>query len=409
MKKNIEWNDALIAGLTPGQKRIQKRIDGTCGLYIFVEPSGRKSWYCRYSSPYGTGSALLGVFAPGQQDHLSMMAAKSRAINVITAVKGGKPASVANITFREVAEKWLEQYIQNSRTTTAEAVKNRFKLYVEKSSFYEKNIENVTRAELREVIQGLITKPQTAKRVYSIYNLIFKYAVGLGYMNTQNPMPESKYLLPQIHEQNRAAVTNSPELFGDIVLKLKTQYNTGDNCAGLLLFLAYCFTRPIEARMLQWRHVWNKENVIKLNASDTKTSAPLMIPITEQVRALIERQREKRITPVVANEYIFFAPRRGPKYPVCDASPGQKLRQLGIPQDEQSAHGFRSCASTFLREYLDMPDGLIELQLNHKIGNGVSRSYNKSTKIQQRREMLQKWNDWVDLQAEEALNRLSKR
>ena len=47
-----------------------------------------------------------------------------------------------------------------------------------------------------------------------------------------------------MNETPRAAVTDDPDRFGDIVFRLRVQYETGDNGAGLLLFLAYCFTRP---------------------------------------------------------------------------------------------------------------------------------------------------------------------
>ena len=91
---------------------------------------------------------------------------------------------------------------------------------------------------------------------------------------------------------------------------------------------------------------------------------------------------------------------------MSDAMPTCKLTQLGIPRAEQSAHGFRSCASTYLREYLDADDNLVEMQLNHVIGTEVARIYNKSTKLQQRKEMMQSWADWVDMQMNNALDRL---
>ncbi len=151
--------------------------------------------------------------------------------------------------------------------------------------------------------------------------MIFKYAIGLGYMNGQNPMPESKYLLPTIHEQSRPAIVDDADRFGDILLKIRAQYESGDNCAGMLLFLAYCFTRPGETRRLQWHNVCYKDNLIKLSKEETKSDAPLLIPITRQVHGLLERQKKRRISPIMPNDYIFFAPQKGPKYTMSDALP----------------------------------------------------------------------------------------
>lgn len=401
-----QWNDDSINRLEATNKRQQIYIDKTCKLYVFIEKSGRKSWYCRYTENGEDKSQQLGVFAPNTAAHVGIAEAKARALKILDALEHGRPTQEANITFAEVAEKWLERYSNESRPATLKAVENRFKLYIEPAEFFNRNINDITRAEIRYLFDGLRKKPQTAKRVYSICNLIFKFAAGVGYMDAPNPMPESKYLLPKIYEQNRAAITTAPDRFGELVLKIKTQYAQEDNCAGLLLFLAYCFVRPGEARFLQWHNVAWRDKVIKLSAQETKTAAPLIIPMSQQVMELLETQKRRRTTPILPNDYIFHARWKGPKYAMCDALPGAKLRQLGYAQDEQSAHGFRSCASTYLREYLNADDNLIEMQLNHVLGTEVSRVYNKSQKLQQRRDMMQEWADWIDIQANSALSRL---
>ena len=61
-----------------------------------------------------------------------------------------------------------------------------------------------------------------------------------------------------------------------------------------------------------------------------------------------------------------------------------------------------------MREYLDMDDNLVEIQLNHVLGTEVSRVYNKSTKLEKRKAMMQKWADWVDQQSDKALANLSQ-
>lgn len=404
--ENNKWDDCRVNDVIPTNKRQQFCIDGNCGLYMFVEPSGKKSWYCRYRANGRQESQHLGVFAPNKNEHLPLIEAKAKAINVINAVKCGRYAKDANVTFAAVAEQWLDRYCNECRPATAKAVENRYKLYVTTANFYNRNIENITRAEIRYLFDGLRNKPQTAKRVYSIFNLIFKFASALGYLDTANPMPESKYLLPKIYEQNRAAITNDTEKYGELVAKIQMQYALEDNGAGLLLFLVYCFTRPGEARKLQWHNVAWRDKVIKLSTQETKTAAPLIIPMSRQVIELLESQKRRRTTPILPNDYIFYARYRGPKYPMSDAAPGLKLRQLGYASDEQSAHGFRSCASTYLREYLDADDNLVEMQLNHVIGTEVARIYNKSIKLQQRKEMMQSWADWVDMQMNNALDRL---
>ena len=58
-------------------------------------------------------------------------------------------------------------------------------------------------------------------------------------------------------------------------------------------------------------------------------------------------------------------------------------------------HGFRSTASTLLRE-LGWADGLIELQLAHIDPNRVRAAYNRAEQLPERRRMMQAWADYLD-------------
>jgi len=71
------------------------------------------------------------------------------------------------------------------------------------------------------------------------------------------------------------------------------------------------------------------------------------------------------------------------------------LRRLGYASDEQTAHGFRSMASTLLNEQGFPPD-VIELQLAHSERNKVRAAYNKAQRLPERRKMMQAWADYLD-------------
>ena len=71
------------------------------------------------------------------------------------------------------------------------------------------------------------------------------------------------------------------------------------------------------------------------------------------------------------------------------------LRRLGYSKDEQTAHGFRTLASTRLNELGFAPD-LIELQLAHSERNKVRAAYNRAERLAERRKMMQSWADYLD-------------
>jgi integrase len=69
------------------------------------------------------------------------------------------------------------------------------------------------------------------------------------------------------------------------------------------------------------------------------------------------------------------------------------LRRMGYTQDEMTAHGFRSSASTILNER-GFDHDVIETALAHEDEDEVRRVYNRAKYWPQRVKLLQ---DWVDL------------
>jgi integrase len=69
---------------------------------------------------------------------------------------------------------------------------------------------------------------------------------------------------------------------------------------------------------------------------------------------------------------------------------------LGIDKNEHVFHGFRSSFSTLAREQLRLDDNLIELQLGHVEGNKVKAAYDRSQRLEERREMIYQWSDYLD-------------
>jgi integrase len=69
---------------------------------------------------------------------------------------------------------------------------------------------------------------------------------------------------------------------------------------------------------------------------------------------------------------------------------------LGIPKDEMTGHGFRAMARTILDEVLGERIELIEHQLAHAVRDSLGRAYNRTKHLSQRKEMMQRWADYLD-------------
>jgi integrase len=58
-------------------------------------------------------------------------------------------------------------------------------------------------------------------------------------------------------------------------------------------------------------------------------------------------------------------------------------------------HGFRATARTLLDEVLGVRVEVIEAQLAHGVKDANGRSYNRTEFIEQRREMMEIWADYL--------------
>ncbi len=69
---------------------------------------------------------------------------------------------------------------------------------------------------------------------------------------------------------------------------------------------------------------------------------------------------------------------------------------MGIGKEEMTGHGFRAMARTHLDEVLGFRPDVIEHQLAHVVRDPLGRAYNRTAHLQQRREMMQLWADYLD-------------
>lgn len=75
---------------------------------------------------------------------------------------------------------------------------------------------------------------------------------------------------------------------------------------------------------------------------------------------------------------------------------GQALKRLGYSGKEHTIHGFRATARTLLVEKLKYDEKLVEMQLGHRVRDMHGRAYNRTTFIDERAEMMQRWADYLD-------------
>jgi integrase len=79
------------------------------------------------------------------------------------------------------------------------------------------------------------------------------------------------------------------------------------------------------------------------------------------------------------------------------------LRNMGFTKEQMTAHGFRAMASTILNDHGWSADA-IERQLSHVERNAVRGAYNHAEYLDTRREMMQWYADWLDMQKQRSFH-----
>ena len=72
------------------------------------------------------------------------------------------------------------------------------------------------------------------------------------------------------------------------------------------------------------------------------------------------------------------------------------LRGMGFAKEVMTAHGFRAMARTIMDEVMGERVDLIEHQLAHTVKDPNGRAYNRTAHLPARKEMMQRWADYLD-------------
>lgn len=370
------------------------------GLYLHVKPNGSKYWRMRYT--FGGKEKLLAL---GVYPDLTLTEARELRDEARAKIKTGidpmaqraaikaAPGS-PNITmggpgcFEFIAREWMAL-----RTGKAESAELRTKNRLERDVFPFiglKPASEVTREEVQNLLQRVAARGsiESAHRIKRVIGQIYRYAIITG-RATIDPSEHMQQTLPAYKPKHFAAITE-PVAFGKLLVAMD-HYRGGVVVRAALQLSALWFMRPGELRRTQWSEVKWDDARVEVPGSRTKTGEDLIIPISRQAEVVL-----KDLYRITGNtDWLFPSPRSNVRC-VSENATLAALRSIGYTKEEHTPHGFRASARTLLAEVLEYPDNWIEQQLNHAVRDVHGRAYNRTSFLQQRREMMQRWADYLD-------------
>jgi len=150
------------------------------------------------------------------------------------------------------------------------------------------------------------------------------------------------------------------------------------------------FVRPGELRKAEWQEIDLEAALWTIPAEKMKMKRPHLVPLSSQAVKILED-----MYPLTGHGLYVFPSVRTDKRPISENTLNVALRRLGYSKDEMTAHGFRTTASTLLHE-MGWKSEVIEMQLAHRDRNKIRGVYNKAQYLDERRDMMQKWADYLD-------------
>lgn len=361
------------------------------GLFLYVAPSGTKSWRLKYRFQGREKLLTLGTYP-----QLSLKEAREACAAAKKQLGGGIDPSVQKKviarawenTFEAIAREWHE----NKKSAWTERYAEDMLERIASNIFpYLGNrpINEITPPELLSVLRKIEARGAfyQANRLRESCSLVFRYAIATGRAE-RDTAADLRGALKSHVTTSRAAITE-PEEVGGLLRAIDGYTGHFVTKCGVQL-LALTFLRPGEVRLGEWSEIDLDEKLWRIPAKRMKMRLDHLVPLSAQACAVLEELRE-----LTGRGRLMFPGLRAKERPISDATFIAALRRMGFEKDEMCAHGFRSMASTILNEQ-GYPADAIEKQLAHNPRNKIRGIYNRAEYLPERRKMMQDWADYLE-------------
>ena len=365
---------AFVRSAPPGH-----HIDGN-GLYLYVQPTGARSWIQRLvirgkRCELGLGSATLVPLAEAREKAVA---------NRKLARSGGDPLAEKHRlqsvpTFAEATAAVVEQ--KQAGWKNAEQVRA-WRNSLRRYAFPRIGNRSVSEVESADVLAVLSpiwhAKPTIAKAVRQRIHEVLEWAIAMNLRN-DNPADRVRPVLgPQRNIVEHMRALPHREVAAALAAVRASRKQPVDKLA--FEFLVLTAARSGEVRGASWDEMDTAGRVWTLSAQRMKMKRDHRVPLCGRAVEILDEARTLGDGPLV------FSPGRGRPLDV------QRLRRLvarcGI---ECVPHGFRSSFRDWAAEETDHPREVIEAALAHVVQNKVEAAYARSDLFERRRLLMDDW------------------
>jgi len=388
--------DTFVRQVKHKGTEIGERYADGGGMYLRVKAAG-KYWRMDYRFEGKAKTLALGVYpevtlAEARQRRDRARKTLAHGIDPSVAKREEKTAraEAAANTFEAVSRDWLE----NTANKRAEITQAKITNWLEKDVFPYIGKWPITTIKAKDILDKVARRMEargiheSAHRIVQICSQVFRYAVATGVVE-RDVTADLRGALVAIEKTNYAAITD-PQQTGALLRAIHAYGGHRYTLAALKLS-PLVFVRPGELRTAEWLEINLEAAEWRIPGSKMKMGVDHIVPLSVQAVSILRDQHAA----TGHGQYVFPSIRTGER-PMSENTVNAALRGMGYAKEVMTAHGFRAMARTIMDEVLGERVDIIEHQLAHMVKDPNGRAYNRTAHLPARREMMQRWSDYLD-------------
>jgi integrase len=371
-----------------------KHTDGQA-LHLLVNAAG-KYWRLSYRFDGKQKTLALGVYpavtlASARERRDAARKLLANGIDPGQAKREGKQAKIvaAANTFELVARQWLGKVAASRSASTQDKVT----AWLEHDVFPalgKIQISDIKPRDVLAVVQKVETRGaiDSAHRIKQVCGQIFRFAVAIDLVE-RDITADLRGALSAVPKANYAAITE-PKQAGALMRAI-FDYNGHPAAVAALKLAPLLFVRPGELRAAEWLEIDLDAAQWRIPGSKMKMKVEHLVPLATQAVELL-----RDLHKISGHGKYVFPSLRTSQACMSENTVNAALRGMGYGKEVMTGHGFRAMARTIMDEVLGERVDLIEHQLAHAVKDVNGRAYNRTAHLPARREMMQRWADYLD-------------
>lgn len=375
-----------------------RKLADAKSLYLLLQPSGARYWRMDYRHAGKRKTLALGVYpevtlreARDKRDAARKLLADGLDPAEVRQVAKARQQAQAEDSFETIAREWANRHL----AARSESHRTRVIRRLEREVFPFlgcKPIASITAPDVLAVLRKIEARGvlDTAHRTQQSIGTVIRYAVATGRATT-DPTAALRGALPAYKSGHMAAPADDPAAIGAI-LRAFDAFKGSLVVSVAVRMLPLLFCRPGELRTMRWDQIDTDAAIWSYTTS--KTGTEHIVPLAPQALTLLDEIRP--LTGHMPGGWVFIGG-RSPMRAMSENAINAAYRRLGIDtREELTGHGWRAVARTMLHERLGYEPAVIEHQLAHAVPDSLGGAYNRTKFLDQRKEMMRRWADFLD-------------